>query len=68
MITASVMKELNFIIDISHFKPKILEATDHLKDISNKRTDVDSIFDLVTRATANTTKEALADIITDLII
>ena len=61
------MKELYSIINISHFKPKILEATDHLKDISNKRADVNSIFDLVTRTTANTTKEASADIITDLI-
>ena len=36
--------------------------------ISHKRPDVDSIFDFITRATAsNITKEALADIIRDLI-
>ena len=54
-------------INIFCFKPKILEAIDHLKGISqNKRPDVDSIFDFITRTT-NITKEALADIITDLI-
>ena len=36
--------------------------------ISHKRPDVDSIFDFITRTTAShITKEALADIITDLI-
>ena len=55
-------------INISHFKPKILEAIDHLKGISHKHPYVDSIFDFITRATAsNITKEALADIITDLV-
>ena len=59
---------LNTNINISHFKPKILEAIDHLKGISHKRSDVDSIFDFITRtAASNITKEALADIITDLI-
>ena len=57
--------DLNANINISHFKPKILEAADHLKGISHKRPDVDSIF--VSRTTAsNLTKETLADIITDL--
>ena len=60
--------DLNASINISHFKPKILEATDHLKDISHKHPDIDSRFDFITRTTAcNITKEALADIITDLI-
>ena len=60
--------DINVNINISHFKPKILEAIDHLKGISHKRPDVDSIFDFITRATAsNITKEALADIITDLV-
>ena len=63
--------DLNTSINISHFKPKILEAIDHLKGISDKRhkrPEVDSIFDFITRTTAsNITKEALADIITDLI-
>ena len=60
--------DLNAKINISHFKPKILEAIDHLKGISHKRPDVDSIFDFITRTTAsNITKKALADIITDLV-
>ena len=60
--------DVNVNINISHFKPKILEAIDHLKGISHKRPDVDSIFDFITRTTAsNITKEALADIITDLV-
>ena len=60
--------DINANINISHFKPKILEAIDHLKGISRKHPDVDSIFDFITRATAsNITKEALADIITDLV-
>ena len=47
---------------------EILEAIDHLKGISHKRPDVDSIFDFITRRTAsNIIKEALADIITGLI-
>ena len=47
-------------------KPNILEAIDHLKGISHKRTDVDSTFDFITRTTAsNITKEALSDIVTD---
>ena len=45
-----------------------MEAIDHLKGISHRRPDVDSIFDFNTRTTAsNITKKALADIITDLI-
>ena len=60
--------DINANINISHFKPKILEAIDHLKGISHKRPGVDSIFDFITRTTAfNITKEALADIITDLV-
>ena len=60
--------DINVNINISHFKPKILEAIDHLKGISHKHLYVDSIFDFITRATAsNITKEALADIITDLV-
>ena len=45
-----------------------MEAIDHLRGISHKRPDVDSIFDFITRKTAsNITKKALADIITDLV-
>ena len=54
--------DLNANINISHFKPEILEAIDHLKGISHKCPDVDAIFDFITRgATSNITKEALAD-------
>ena len=60
--------DLNANINIFHFKPKILEAIDHLKNISHKRPDIDSIFDFLTRTTvSNVTKEALSDITTDLI-
>ena len=60
--------DLNTNINISYIKPKILEAIDHLKGITHKRPDVDSIFDFITRVTAsNITKEVLADIITYLI-
>ena len=56
--------DINANINISH----ILEAIDHLKGISHKHPDVDSIFDFITRTTAsNITKKALADIITDLV-
>ena len=37
--------DLNASISISYFKPKMLEVTDYLKDISHKRPDVDSVFD-----------------------
>ena len=60
--------DLNSKINTSRFKPKILEAIDHLKGIRHKRPAVDSIFHFITRTTAsNITNEALADIITDLI-
>ena len=59
--------DINANINISYFKPKILEATDHLKGISHKCPDVESIFDFITKTTAsNITKEALAVIITNL--
>ena len=46
----------------------ILEAINHLKGISHKDPDVNSIFDFITRTTASDiTKEVLADVITDLI-
>ena len=60
--------DINANINISHFKPKILGAIDHLKCISHKCPDVESIFDFITRTTAsNITKEALAGITTDLL-
>ena len=60
--------DINANFNISHFKRKILEAFDNFKGISHKRPDVDSIIGFITRTTASTiTKEALADIITDLV-
>ena len=60
--------DMNANFNISHFKRKILKAFDNFKGISHKRPDVDSIIGFITRTTASTiTKEALADIITDLV-
>ena len=60
--------DTNANINISHFKPKILKAVDHLKGISHKCLNVDSVFGFITRTAAfNITKESLADIITDLV-
>ena len=60
--------DLNANVSISHFKPKILETIDHLKEISHKCPDFNSIFDVITRTTVSSiTKEALADIMTGLI-
>ena len=54
--------DLNANINISHFKPKILEAIDHLKGISHKLLDVDPIFKFITRRIAsNITKKGLAE-------
>ena len=65
---ANTHSDLNANINISHSKPKILEAIDHLKGINHKRPDVDSIFDFITsRTTSNITKQALADLVADLI-
>ena len=65
---AITYSNINANINISHFKPKILKVIDHLKGISHRRPDVDSIFDFITRTTAsNITKKALAGIITDLV-
>ena len=52
--------DINANVNISHFKLKILEAIiDHLKGISHKRPDVDSMFDFITKTTASDiTKEA----------
>ena len=66
--TSNYHSDINANINISHFKPKILEAIDHLKGISHKCPDVESVFDFITRTTvSNITKEALADIITNLV-
>ena len=66
---ATTHSDLNTNINISHFKPKIMETINHLKGrqivlnfdrkknflkgISHKRPDVDSIFDFITRTTAS---------------
>lgn len=57
--------DLNASINVSHFKPKTLEAIDYLKGISHKCPVVDSIFDFITRKTASNINK---DIITDLIM
>ena len=31
----------------SHFEEKIFQAIDHLKEVSRKSTDIDSIFDFI---------------------
>ena len=60
---------LNANTNISHFKPKILEAIFHLKDINHKRPDLDSIIDFLTKTTTyNINKEALADLMKQNII
>ena len=66
--TSNYHSDINANINISHFKPKILEAIDHLKGISHKCPAVESVFDSITRTTvSNITNEALADIITNLV-
>ena len=35
------------------FKPQILAAIDHIKDISHKRPDLDAIFDFIKKSTAS---------------
>ena len=51
----------------SQFKEKIFQAIDHLKEVSHKRPDIDSIFDFINKSTASKiTKESLR-IITDLV-
>ena len=52
----------------SQFREKIFQAIDHLKEVSHKRPDIDSIFDFINKSTASKiTKESLERIITDLI-
>ena len=44
----------------SIFKPQILPAIDHIKDISHKRADLDASFDFIRKSTAsNIDKEAI---------
>ena len=52
----------------SHSEEKIFQAIDHLKEVSHKRPDIDSIFNFINKSTAyNITKESLEEIITDLV-
>ena len=52
----------------SHFENKIFKAIDHLKEVSHKRPDIDSIFDFINKSTvSNITKESLEETITDLV-
>ena len=49
----------------SHYEEKIFQAIDHLKEVSHKRPDIDSIFDFINKSAAsNITKESLEEIIT----
>ena len=42
----------------SHFEEKIFQAIDHLKEVSHKRPDIDSIFDFINKSAAsNITQE-----------
>ena len=44
----------------SIFKPQILPAIDHIKDISHKRPDLDASFDFIRKSTtSNIDKEAI---------
>ena len=46
--------------EFSFFKPQILAAVDHIKEISHKRPDIDAIFDFIKRSTAsNIDKEVI---------
>ena len=48
----------------SHYEEKIFLAIDHLKEVSHKRPDNDSIFDFINKSAAsNITKESLEEII-----
>ena len=50
----------------SHFEEKIFQVIDHLKEVSHKRPDINSIFDLINKSTgSNITKESLEETITD---
>ena len=67
-------KEINdFIPDNDHdscfalWKPKILEAIDHIKTISHKRADINAIFDYINKNTAsNINKNAIENFISQL--
>ena len=54
--------------EFSFFKPQILAAVDHIKEISHKRPDLDAIFDFIKRSTAsNIDKEAIKAFIAQLL-
>ena len=54
--------------EFSIFKPQILAAVDHIKDISQKRPDHDAIFDFIKKSTAsNIDKEAIKAFIAQLL-
>ena len=54
--------------EFSIFKPQILAAIDHIKDISHKRPDHDAIFDFIKKSTAsNIDKEAIKAFIAQLL-
>ena len=54
--------------EFSIFKPQILAAIDHIKDISHKRPDLDGIYDFIKKSTAsNIDKEAIKAFIAQLL-
>ena len=67
-------KELNDVIPDNNYngcfglwKPKIIEAIDHIKTISYKRVDVNAIFEYINKNTAsNITKNAIENFILQL--
>ena len=52
----------------SHFEENVFQAIDHLKEVSHKRPDIDTIFDFLNKSTAsNVTTESLEEILTNLV-
>ena len=67
-------KEINHVIPnndhdscFALWKPKILEAIDHIKTIRHKRADINAIFNYIDKSTAsNINKNAIEDFISQL--
>ena len=67
-------KEINYVIPDSDYdrcfalwKPKIIEAIDHIKIIGHKRVDINAIFEYINKNTASSiTKNAIENFISQL--